>query len=164
MKLKLRLVLDLCMAVVLVICMNYQTTGNLPHEILGTALFLGVIIHIVANRKYYKAMIKKFKAKNEQSGKRIFTFVINALLLVLSVLMLFSSLVISKDVFVFVNLSILDYDIWRTVHIFSAVAFLVCGLVHLLLHMGLFRSLVKKSNSASGNKAWNVCSKAAAVL
>lgn len=164
MKLKLRLVLDLCMAVVVVICMNYQTTGNLPHEILGSALFLGIIIHIVANRKYYKAMIKKFKAKNEQSGKRIFTFVINALLLVLSVLMLFSSLVISKDVFVFVNLSILDYDIWRTVHIFSAVAFLVCGLVHLLLHMGLFKSLVKKSESASGNNAWNVCSKAAAVL
>lgn len=72
MKLKLRLVLDLCMAVVLVICMNYQTTGNLPHEILGTALFLGIIIHIVANRKYYKAMIKKFKAKNEKSGKNFY--------------------------------------------------------------------------------------------
>ena len=66
MKLKPRIVFDLCMAVILVICMQYGFTGGLWHEIAGTVLIVMFTVHIIMNRKYYGAVIKKMRSGNKK--------------------------------------------------------------------------------------------------
>ncbi len=141
--------------------MQYGFTGDLWHEIAGAVLTIMFIAHVIINRKYYGGMIKKIRSGSKPKAKQIFGFVTDIIFLVGAALMLFSSMVISRNLFIFMDLSFLNYDFWRYVHIFTAIAMLVLGLVHLLLHLNLFKSLFTRGKE---NKAWNICSKAAAVL
>lgn len=51
-----RKILDMAMAVLMILVMSYQATGNLFHEAAGVILLLLFILHNVLNRKWYRSI------------------------------------------------------------------------------------------------------------
>jgi len=164
MKLRNKLILDLCLFITIWFVMSYHFTGGLIHEILGLALIIGFIVHIVLNRKYYFSMTTKILNAGELDKKGSVSYVLNAIMLLSVVVMLISSIAISKDIFPSVSKVIGNYAVWRTIHISAAVLILVCMLVHILLHASLFNSLIKNHINSNYTNAMRVISGALALL
>ena len=64
MNLKSKLILDALMFITIWFVMAYTLTGNFLHELLGIALILFFLLHIIVNRRYYFAMPKQFFNKD----------------------------------------------------------------------------------------------------
>ena len=164
MKIKQKIIFDIGMAILFVFCMKYRFTGNLLHEVLGIVLILGFIVHVSINHKYYKAIFQN-KNMNSRSPKQILSLIINTILLLAIPVMAVSSVMISRDVLSFMNLHFDGHGMWRTVHIISAVVLFSGSLVHLLLHMPLFKGMIGKNvNRQDFEKVWNMGSRVVAVL
>lgn len=150
MNIKYRLGLDAIMFLVIWPVMGYSITGNLIHEILGLVLIAVFLFHILLNRQYYSVMIRKIFSDNKVNLKNALAFVVNVLLLVAVAVMPVSSLVISRDLFAFANYGIASTMVWRTIHIICAVTIMICAFVHVLLHVSMFRTLMKRKIQAPG--------------
>lgn len=157
-----KLLLDAGTLVLLLLCMKYSLTGPLGHEITGVILFLGLIIHIVINRKYYRVLRPGKLGKLNVKAKISFAF--NMLLPVSLLTMIMSSVVISKDVFRFIGIDTSHYEFWRILHIISAVAMIISACGHLIMHIKLFRSQLNKIDEKVPRRAAGVFSCAAAVV
>lgn len=171
MKIKNKLLLDGVMLLLLFVCMKYHLTGGFLHELLGMILLLGFVVHVVINLKYYKVILHKLTKKKENSStkgqvaKQRISMVINIILPICAVVMLVSSIMISKDLFSFLQIEMGPHRVWRTVHIIASVLLLICVLVHLLLHMNLFKGIfLKKCNSKNMEKVWSIASKIIAII
>ena len=57
-KMSVKTVIDILMAVLLMLLMSYQITGELAHEWLGMAMVTLVIVHQIFNRKWYGVLLK----------------------------------------------------------------------------------------------------------
>lgn len=146
MKLRNKLILDLCLFITIWLVMSYHFTGGLLHEILGLSLIIGFIVHIILNRKYYFSMTKKLLDYKEADKKRILSFIINIIMFLLLIVMLISSLAISKDILPGISQAIGNFGMWKTIHILAAVMMLICITAHVLLHAPLFTALFNKYN------------------
>lgn len=93
----------------------------------GGILLISFVFHASINHKYYKAMFNHMKNISHWNMKQKVSFIINNILLINIPVMILSSIVISKDVFFFIDLNIGNSEIWRIVHIFSAVIILCCA-------------------------------------
>lgn len=164
MKTGYKIMIDICMALLLVFCMKYDLTGNLLHEVIGVILLAAFIFHVIINRKYYKVTIHS-KNIGRWSMKQIVSMLINYILLVSVAVMIISSIIISKDIFSFMKFDSGMYGVWRIVHIISAISILLYCFVHLMLHMSLFKGIIhKRVNRQDFEKIWSVSSKVIAVL
>ncbi|MDD6328178.1 MAG: DUF4405 domain-containing protein [Lachnospiraceae bacterium] len=75
---------------------------------------------------------------------------INVMLLGATIVMLISSIAISRDMFAFLHINAHNYNAWRTVHIVCAVVILNCVFLHVLLHIPMFEGLIRKRSSSDG--------------
>lgn len=50
---KVKCIVDIIMLLLLLLCMVYQVTGNLWHEIIGIGMFVVFVIHCVLNRNWF---------------------------------------------------------------------------------------------------------------
>ena len=96
---KIRILIDVLMTIFFIILMGYFITGNKVHEILGTITFVLFIIHNILNIKWYKSILK-----GKHNFQRIFHIIINLLLLVAIIGMMVSGIMISSNVFSFLNI------------------------------------------------------------
>lgn len=159
-----KMILDICMIIGLVFCMEYNLTGNLLHEVIGIALIIGFIVHIAINFKYYNVMFKNNKAL-EGNVKHKLSFFINIVLLLVMLLMTLSSIFISKDILFFTNFDSSKYDFWSTLHVISAITMMICILVHIILHASLFKTFIKRIvEKIEFEKAWNIGSRCIAII
>jgi hypothetical protein len=134
---RLRLALD-CLAVVLMIaCLAYWWLDNLWHELFGTALFALVIVHNVFNRRFHGTV-----TKGRRSFQRIFNIAAIICLAAGMLVMLVTSLIISRDVFSFMSLG--GAFAIREIHMFAGYWVLMVIAVHLgtrwAVVMNLFRA------------------------
>ena len=121
---RVRLLLDFLAVALIVACLAYWWLDNLSHEVLGTLLFALVIGHNVFNRRWYG---------NVRKGRRdivrlfnIFTIVCLALAMLV---MLVTSMLISRDVFAFMALD--GAFAIREIHMFAGYWTLLIVAVHL---------------------------------
>lgn len=155
----LRLVLDGLAAVLLIASLAYYWLGNLPHEIIGTTVFLLVFLHGWFNRRWYLPLMR-----GRYDARRAVTAIVNLGFLAVMAVLLVSSILVSRSLFGF-----LGFDAGfgaREVHMFSAywvVAFLG---VHIGLNwqrvMGLCRNAAGLRGNHSG-RAWGLRIIAAAI-
>ena len=96
---KFRMILDIVMTCLFIILMGYYATNNEVHEILGTITFVLFIIHNILNIKWYKSI---FKGKH--NFQRTFHIIINLLLFLAMLGMMISGIMISADVFAFLDI------------------------------------------------------------
>ena len=135
----LRLVFDFVAAGLLLVALAYYWLDNTVHEIVGTGMFLLIIVHNVFNRRWYKTIPK---SRHEARG-----LVNSSTILILAVTMLVllvTSLMISRTVFSFLPFS--GGFSTRQIHILVA----WWALIIVSLHLGMRWSMLM-------NVARNLC-------
>lgn len=141
---RFRMILDVVMTLLFIILMGYYATENEVHEILGTITFILFIIHHVLNIKWYKSI---FKGKH--NFQRTFHIILNLLLLIAMVGMMVSEIMISADVFAFLDIPTTMFG--RRLHMLST----SWGFVLMAIHVGLhITALMQKLNSKMKNSTF----------
>lgn len=130
--LRLKLGVDLVMSVLFLLSLSYPFTGNFPHEILGTALGIFFILHNVLNVSWYTSLLK-----GKYTPFRAMLTLVNFLLLGAMVGLCITGILISREVFSFLQLS----GSWTARRFHCAFAY--WGLILSALHLGLNGGLIK---------------------
>lgn len=139
MKLKqiVKISIDMIMTVLLIALMAYHITGNQLHEWLGTILFTLFILHHILNLNWYKAMFK-----GKYSAVRILLTVLNVLLFAAMVGMMISGIMLSREVFDFLNLRAGMFG--RRLHMISTSWGYLLMSAHIGLHFGIIAGVFKR--------------------
>ncbi|QIA20858.1 DUF4405 domain-containing protein [Mesorhizobium sp. AA22] len=147
------------MAIFLLLSLAYWWLENVPHEIVGTAMFALLARHNVVNRLWFKNLLR-----GRYDGRRAFVAAVHLLLIVNMVILLFSSIVISKSLFG--ALPIPDSIYLREVHWFSAYWVMMIVGIHLGLHWARVMALTRSipGVSAKGTSRTLVLRVAAVLL
>ena len=119
--------IDFLMLLCLPILMGGAIIGDSHHEVLGTLMFLFVVVHHILNRWWHKTLFK-----GKYSPKRVLSLVTDLLFVIDILLLMFSGVVISTFVFGFVETDSL-YGTSRLVHLCGS----YWGLVLMSFHAGL---------------------------
>ncbi|MFE7565637.1 DUF4405 domain-containing protein [Streptomyces sp. NPDC057539] len=129
----------------MLLALAHQWTADLIHELVGVALFTGVLVHNANHLRWYARL-----PRNARKRRHRLTIMVNLLLLVAMTVLLGSSLVISKEVFAFLGLS--GGASGRQIHIVAATATLILVAVRLGLYwqtvMGVTRPLAGRLASS----------------
>ena len=130
---KVKMLVDIAMAVVFIMLMCNQITGIFAHEILGISVIVLFIIHQILNINYYKNILK-----GKYNKLRIAYLIIDILLLIMMIVMILSATFISRYTLKFLNLS--NDSLGRELHILSAYSIYMLIGLHIGLH---YNSMVK---------------------
>lgn len=118
--------------------MGYFIAGNKIHEILGTITFILFIIHNVLNIKWYNGILK-----GPHSFQRTFHIIINLLLLIAMLGMIISGIMISANVFSFLNIQTTMFA--RNLHMLPTSWGFILMAIHVGFHIsGLMNKLKQK--------------------
>ena len=140
MKLKQKLILDGVLLALLIVLMDYSLTGGFLHELLGIVLLAGFIVHIAVNREYYKVILRGIRSE-KVSAKSKAGFAVDIILPMSAVIMLISSLAISKDLFPGIA-ELFGGQFWMPVHIVCAVVLLISVFIHVCMHARLISAFI----------------------
>ena len=144
MKNKIKKIIDIIMTFLFIILMGYYVTDNDVHEILGTITFILFIIHHILNIKWYKGI---FKGKH--SFQRTFHIILNLLLFVAMLGMMVSGIMISANVFAFLDIPTTMFG--GRLHMLSS----SWGFVLMAIHVGFhITSLMNKLNKKMKNSTF----------
>lgn len=151
-----RLTLDAILTALLVFEMFYSLSGNLLHELVGAALFIGIAVHLIFSRKWIASTIRMAVSDAEKmSGKRAGLTFVAALLLVNMVLLVTSSIIISNTLFGWgsglwqLNTS----GIWTVIHNVSAYGLCALTVAHLAMHWALVASTMHVKYDSARRRA-----------
>ena len=141
---RFRIILDIVMTCLFIVLMGYYVTDNTVHEILGTITFVLFILHNILNIKWYKSILK-----GKHSFQRTFHIVINLLLFIAMIGMMISGIMISSDVFDFLNIKTTMFG--RSLHMIST----SWGFVLMAIHVGLhITGIMNKLNTKMKNSTF----------
>ena len=141
---KVKMTIDLIMVILLPLLMGYSLVGELYHEIIGIAMGVCFITHLVLNRKWFTSLFK-----GKYNARRIVTTVVNFLLIICVLTSMVSGIFLSKHVFKFLGIHVLS-SLMRTLHMLAA----YWGLLLMSFHAGthgskIFSKLKKKPINAT---------------
>lgn len=128
---------DVFMTVLFLAQMAYHITGNILHEWLGTILFALFVLHHMLNLNWYKTLFK-----GKYSAVRILMTTINVLLFTAMVGMMISGIMLSREVFAFLNLRAGMFG--RKLHMISTSWGYLFISAHIGLHFGMIAGIFKK--------------------
>lgn len=134
----LKISIDIIMTVLFLVLMAYHITGNSLHEWLGMMLFLLFILHHILNRKWGSSLLK-----GRYSAARILMVSINLLLFAAMLGMMVSGVMLSREVFGFLNLRAGMFG--RRLHMLSTVWGYLLMSAHLGLHWGMMIGLFRRN-------------------
>ncbi len=139
---RIKRIIDIFMTIALMCLMAYQVTGEAAHEWIGITMVLLVIVHQVLNRKWYTALFK-----GNYHAYRIFSTIINVLLLISFTLTAISGMAMSNHAVPFLY-GIISVNAARVMHLaFSYWSFILMGL-HIGLHVNVMTSKMPKNVKA----------------
>ncbi|MED4169735.1 DUF4405 domain-containing protein [Priestia megaterium] len=139
----IRLVIDLVMTVLMLVAMAYHVTGNTIHEVVGIVLFILFIVHNILNRRWYKMIIK-----GTYNVRRILKIMINLLFLVSMVVVMISSVPISRDIFPYFSIN--NDMVVRQIHVLTAYWGFIFMAVHIGVSWGTIINAVRKMTGITG--------------
>lgn len=142
----------------MLVAIAYQITGNTIHELVGVILFVLFITHNFLNRKWYKSI---FKGKH--NIRRILSITVNLLFLVSMIVVMLSSIPISRDMFVFIPLN--NDMILIQIHVMTS----YWGFIFMAIHIGMswgtiINSVRKMTRITSTNRIRTFVLRVLAVL
>jgi hypothetical protein len=124
------------MAVFLLLALAYWWLDNLRHELFGTALFILLGWHIVENRVWFKNLLR-----GRYDAIRVAVLVLHLFLIANMLVLLATSIVISKSIFSF--LPVPDSIYLREVHWFSAYWVMIIVGSHAGLHWSRVLGIIR---------------------
>lgn len=133
----LKIIIDIAMTVLFLFLMAYHITGNSLHEWLGVMIFILFIVHHILNLKWYRGLFK-----GKYTASRILMATVNFLLFAAMIGMMVSGIMLSRDVFGFLNLR--AGMLGRRLHMVSTAWGFCLMAVHIGLHCGMVVAMIKK--------------------
>lgn len=131
----IRLMLDLLALGLFIVALAYWWLNNISHEVIGTAMFVLLILHNVFNRWWYSAL-----PKTRRAAKSLVTLVLNFTLLATMVTLLTTSVLISQSLF---RDLAFGGATARDIHILAAYWALVIVSIHLGLHWSIVMNTLR---------------------
>ena len=137
-KFKSKIVLDIIMFILLLLCMSYSLIGTKWHEYLGIILCIGFIIHCILQKNYFAKIISlKYTLYNS------FILIINLLTFLTMFGLIISSLIFLDYIPLFLKTSFPNLiNFARTLHLLSAYWGFILISMHLGLHWQIFYNLI----------------------
>lgn len=132
-----KIAIDIAMTVLFLFLMAYHITGNSLHEWLGVMIFILFIVHHILNLKWYRGLFK-----GKYTASRILMATVNFLLFAAMVGMMVSGIMLSRDVFGFLNLR--AGMLGRRLHMVSTAWGFCLMATHIGLHWGMVVAMIKK--------------------
>lgn len=130
MKKYIRITINLLMTCFFIFLMGYQITGNAIHEYVGVVTLLLMIIHNILNIRWYKNLFK-----GKYNFQRIIYTIIDFLLLIDTIVIAVSSMIISSNVFSFLNIP--TTMLGRRLHLLATSWGFVLMSAHIGLHLNV---------------------------
>lgn len=132
-----KLVIDLVMGLLFILCLAFRLTGEKPHEWLGLAVFAVLTAHTWMNRRWYTAMLK-----GRYTFRRVINTIVNLTLLGLILLLAVGGFMNSRVIAGFIEVSGgMQYRVWHTSAAYWA---LVLIGVHAGMHWNMIAGVLKK--------------------
>lgn len=131
-KLIIKILVDICLTISLLLLMPYSLIGETAHEWIGMAMLVFFIIHHILNRKWICTV-----TKGKYTPFRIFQTVLVVVMLILMTGSMISGILLSSHIFKAVRIAGTTM-IARQIHMFCA----YWGLVVMSLHLGLHWNMV----------------------
>lgn len=132
----LRLALDFIAAGLLLAALAYWWLDNAAHELIGTGMFLLLVVHNLFNRRWYGTL-----GKTRREARGLITVAANLSLLAAMVVLLVTSVMISRSLFGFLALE--GGVTARQLHILAAYWALVIAAIHLGLHWSIIMAAAR---------------------
>lgn len=136
MKKTFKIVIDILMMLLFVFMMGYHLFGENTHEWMGVVLFGLFFIHQLLNIKWYKGI-----KKGKYSYQRRLFLIIDLLLLIMMMLTMISGILISKNLFTFINIG--GISLMRQLHMLGSSWTYLFMSMHLGLHFIMIKKLFK---------------------
>ncbi|MDE6132204.1 MAG: DUF4405 domain-containing protein [Oscillospiraceae bacterium] len=137
-KLTAKIIIDILMTLALLFLMGYQLWGDAAHEWVGAGMFLLFIAHHILNFNWHKNLFK-----NKYTARRIAVLCIDILVFADMLIMMFSGIVMSRHVFVFLPISG-GVMLARRLHIIGSYWGILLMSLHLGMHVKMFAGMIKK--------------------
>lgn len=132
----IRMSADISMTILMLVQMAYHLTGNTLHEILGVLLFLLFTVHHVLNIGWYRSLFR-----GRYTPFRILMTLVNTLLFICIIALLVSGVMLSQDIFSFLNLR--AGMLGRCMHLVASAWGYVLIAMHIGLHWGMVASRLR---------------------
>lgn len=136
---KIKVVIDVCMTVLLLLLMAFQITGQQFHEWFGAGMLVLFLVHNILNYRWYKNLLK-----GRYNIIRILQTVINFAVIVSMLCLAYSGILMSNYVFSFVSVKG-GMALARQMHMAASYWGFVLMSVHLGFHWGVVVSMVRKT-------------------
>lgn len=134
MKKNVRIIINILMTIFFIVLMGYHITENKIHEYLGVITLLLMIIHNILNINWYKSLFK-----GKYNFQRTMYVIIDLALLVATIGIAVSSIMISANVFSFLNITTTMFG--RRMHMLCT----SWGFILISAHIGLhLNSMIMK--------------------
>lgn len=135
---KIKMTIDVLMTAALLFLMGYQFWGETAHEWIGAGMFVLFLLHHIVNGSWHKNLFR-----GKYPPIRIFLTVIDVLTLLSMIAQMYSGIVLSRHVFVFLPIES-GLAFARRLHILGSYwGFLLMSL-HLGLHWNMVLGAVKR--------------------
>ncbi|RVO69956.1 DUF4405 domain-containing protein [Sinorhizobium medicae] len=126
------------MAVLVLLCLAYWWLDNRPHELFGTAMFVLLGWHVFTNRSWFRNL-----TRGRYGPRRILVVALHLALIVNVLILLVTSLMVSKSVFSFLGLP--NSALLSEIHWFSAYWVIISVGVHVGLHWARLIGILKSA-------------------
>ena len=136
-----RITVDIAMTLLSIILMggNYLFPTDIVHEILGVALFILWVVHIILNHHFYKSIFRgKYKPY------RIMQSVINCCILICTIFLMISGIILSNHLFTFLNIQS-GLGFARIAHLLASHWYYLFMSLHIGLHVGMISNKLRHS-------------------
>lgn len=124
---KLKMSVDVSMAILLIILMCVSQTGNLIHELAGILTIILFVVHQILNRNFYKNLWK-----GNYTKIRLVYFIVDLSLVIFLLIMICSAFMISQKFLVFAGFH--NDSLGRMLHIISSYMMYILCAFHLGIH------------------------------
>ena len=138
-----RISVDIAMTLLSIILMggNYLFPTDIVHEILGVALFILWVVHIILNHHFYKSIFR-----GTYKPYRIMQTVINCAILVCVIFLILSGIILSNHLFTFLNIQ-RGLRFARIAHLLASHWYYLFMSLHIGLHVGMISNKLRHSRA-----------------
>ena len=131
-KTKTNLVLDIAIFIVFLVAANPRLTGNTIHEWLSLSFAAAIVTHLLFHWKWLVKVTTSY-FKNFFHRSRLH-YVVDMFFFVSMTVVMFSGLMISKDILSLLGIQLDVSRIWKSIHSLSADASMILLGIHFALH------------------------------
>lgn len=132
MKGKIKIAVDVLMTAALLFLMGYQFWGEMAHEWVGAGIFVLFLVHHILNGNWYKIFFR-----GKYRSVRVFQAGVDVLTFFFMIVLMYSSIVLSRYVFAFLPIES-GLALARRLHILGS----YWGFLLMSLHLGLHWNMV----------------------